>query len=1276
MKKTISTLSLLLMALVFTTSAYAQTVGKPSFVYQKFADYAIAYILSDNGKWALAYGGSTEQMANGQARLINVDTKEVTVIRHFDELDEDAVGEYDVRDVTDDGNIVVGACGGEFTLAGSYIGRPGYWTRSTKTWKTLPMPEGISTAVVISVTPDGKYAVGCGEENADEAFSSTSQGIMWDLTTGKIVELNNVPEMPYVEGTNGSRHKQESFTQITADGRYIVVYGNQSYAPMAYIYDRQTGKSFKFGENSGYDLTKYWELDGEPVLSQNGKYVAGNIRTEDNDIFPMVYNTETGKYTYYNSAEDNDVLIACVDNEGNVYGSSPGTSTPVRDWSVLVGNVWYPFSLVLQQRYGINYEDYTGYSNTGTLWSASADTKRLCSMVSPQGESWIVTLPETIGEACNSINLLDSFTPTPAAGSDFSNVAVIKATFTHDIAAIGDRNCALLKDKDGNVVKQSIGFAVDQTNPKVLVVTFRSTQMNEGENYTVEIPAGTVALSKATDKTNNILTIGYKGRANVPVKLQTTFPENNAELARIDNSSNPVYMTFDTNVLVDDDAKAELVQIDGDKEKTICSLTVVASGNSIALLPAASQFLYKGYNYKVVLEAGAVTDVSGSAKSANEEITLNFVGSYERQISTSDATLFSQDFNDVSQALKDFMRYEGDHLTPVSSMTAWGFDADNQPWNFSVKESSSSSDYCAVATSMYTTNGQADDWMVIPQLTIPDAYCSLSFDAQSYQEDKKDILKVVVWECDRNINDLSAEDIAAMKADGDITEYELNIGDTEDGIEGEFTHYTLDLGKYAGKKVYIGFWNNNTNQSAIFVDNIEVKRNMKYLMSLSTASTVANKNEVKIAGSLRINTSDETFSSVHLTLKDAQGNVVDNFDKTGLTLKKYSRVAFEFEKPLPLTIGEKNDYSIEVKLDDYTDVTNNSIKDLTFEPVKRVVLEECTGTTCVNCPQGILAIENMKKIFGEQFIPVSLHTYTGDPYGTGLYGYADFLGLSAAPTGIVQRDGVISHPLGQDDDGNYLFSNGGSQLWQDKVSKELDEPTELGVSVPRITLDENTNKLNIDLQIQAAMNLKNQYLNVFAVALEDGILATQVNNLYTQTDPIFGEWGKGGKYGYASVSKVPQEDMVRGYWGTSYSGSNVGFPQALKAGEVYSTNLSLSYPDQISDRNNGKIVLMVFDGNTNKLVNSVLVKLNTIGTGIDNAIADNGGSDCDITAAGGVVSVKVDGYAKVEIYNVAGTLINTASGTNNISVASRGYHGAAIVKVTTDNSCTTKKIVL
>ena len=1276
MRRLVKLFSLLVMVMT-TVQIYAQT-AKPSFIYQKFKDYAIATVVSDNGKWVLVKGATNEQMANGNARLLDVETKKYTVIRTSDEVDADALGEYQVCDVTDDGNIVVGGYEGAFTSDGYYTGRPAYWNKTTMAWTELPIPSGYKTAVATAVTPDGKYAVGTAESDPTDAWNSKSEGVMWDLSTNTIMTLTGKPVMEMDTNEKGEAYaQQESFTGISADGRYIAIYGNQSYAPISYVYDRVNGTYLKFGTKaSGTNApSNFLQMEGGVVISANGKWVAGTIRDEEDGLYPLLLNLETKEYSYYNSTEENDLMVDGVDNDGNIFASSP-SSTPVREWQVMTGNVWYPFSQILEQRYGITYTDYTGYDNTGTLWASSIDGKTLCSMVSPQGESYVVTMPESLADACNSIDLLKDYTVSPAAGAEYAWMETVEVTFTNDIKVLGSSSTATLKDKDGNKVRSSITFALKGTSARTLEVTFRATKMNPGEDYTVEIPAGTLALAKNENKTNSLISINYKGRADEPVKINTVFPEDGSEIARIDNSSNPIYLTPDTKVKVSDDASASLIQIDGDNEKTISSLSVVASTDNsmVALVPSATQYLYKEGKYKVVLAAGSLTDLSGSSETGNKELVLNYSGTYERQLSTDDANLFFEDFSSVSNSLKDFIRYEGDHNTPNSEMQGWEFDADNQPWNFSIRESSSSSKYYACSTSMYSPAGQSDDWMIIPQLTIPDAYTTLSFKAQSYLEDKKDILKVVIWEQDENISYFGDERIAQMKKEGDVTEFELNTGDTESGLDGEFTDYKIDLAKYAGKKIYIGFWNNNTDQSCIFMDSVLVRRNLKYLMSLNTPSSVVNKSEVNISGALTINSDDDTYHSVALTLKDADGNIVDTYTQSGLELKKNDKQQFAFSKPLPLNVGTTNNYTIDVKLDDYSDVMKSSIKDLSFEPVKRVVLEEMTGFTCQYCPLGLVTLEHLKQLYGDQFIPVSIHTYTGDPYGSGLSSYTTYLGLSAAPSAIIQRDGVISSPLEQDDEGDYQYSNAAGTLWSDKVAAELNKPADLGVSVPSIVYDETNNKLNVTLQLKAALDMKNQYINVFAVALEDKIVYTQENALRTTSDPILGEWGKGGKYAYQSVPNVSEDDVARSYWGSSFSGTSVGFPQAFEAGKEYSATMNLSYPDQVTEAANGKIVFMVFDGNTNGLINAVSVKMSDItASGINDTYASN--LSLPVSVENGKVIAKGNGNTSVKVYTLAGVLIAEAEGNGTVAASLGGYHGAVVVKAVSGATSATKKFI-
>ena len=1281
MRKIITLFSLLLAVLAFSIEAVAQ-VAKPTFIHQKYKDYGIASALSDNGKWALIVGATNEQKAQGPARLLNVETKEVIVIRDSEEDDDDAKGEYFVSDITDDGNIVVGGFDGSFTSDGYYTGKPGYWTRADMTWHELPIPDGAAVATVGSVTPDGHYAIGSSETDVEDFYNSVSEGIMWDLTTGQIVSLTGKPVMEMDKTESGTAYaQQEAFNQISADGRYIAIYGNQSYTPIAYLYDREKGTYIKFGVDGTNAPSDFNMMEGGITISPNGKWAAGTIRNTNDELFPLLYNIESGTYTAYcNSTAESDLCVDCIDDEGHIYASTP-YANPMRDWQVYVDGIWYPFSKIMSQVYGLTYADFSGYDNTGTLYGVSADGRVFASMVSPQGESYVGVMPEALTASCDKIDLLSDFTADPAEGAEYAWVSTVKLTFENEIQALGGKTSAILKDKDGKQVRKSITFAPEastlSTVSRTLEITFRETKMNAGEDYTIEIPAGTIALASNSKKTNGVITIHYRGRADEPVKIDSIFPTNGSEIARIDATSNPVYLYMDTKVKLTDNASAKLVQVDGDTEKTICSMNVVVSTvdqSYVAIVPSSTQYLYADGQYKVVLAAGSLTDLSGSTDTYNEEYTINYTGTYERQISTDDANLFFDNFSSVSNSLQKWMRYEGDHLTPTSDMQDWTFDADNQPWNFTIRDNSSSSKYYAASHSMYNPAGQSDDWMIIPQLTIPDAYCTLSFKAQSYLESKHDTLRVVIWPHDENISFFGSGRIEDMKKEADVYTYELNIGETEEGLEQEFTDYKIDLAKYAGQKVYIGFWNNNTDQSAIFVDSVLVRRNLKYLMSFGMASSVVNKTETSVKGTLTINSDDDTYSTVTLTLNDADGNVVDTYTQTGLALKKNDKLAFAFSKGLPLTIGETNKYTIGVKLDDYTDAVKGSIKDLAFEPEKRVVLEEKTGFTCQYCPLGLLAMEHIKSLYGDKFIPVCIHTYDGDSYGTGLSSYTTYLGLSTAPSAKIQRGSAISSPMYQNDEGDYVFSYNGV-LWTDRVATEFDKPADLAVEVPSITYDESTNKLNVNLQLTAALNLKNQYINVFAVALEDDIVATQSNGLYGNDDPVLGDWGKGGKYGYKEVQSISENDVVRSYWGDSFTGSSVGFPQAFEAGKNYTASFSLTYPDQIYEKEKGKIVFMVFDGNTASLINAVRVKLTDAKTtGINDTQATD--ASINISAADGKIVVRGAGATDVKVYSVAGTLIAKASGNGAVSVAIGRYCGPVVVKATSGATSITKKLVV
>ena len=1263
MRKTFA-LWILLLATCLTMTA--QQV--PTFLMQQYADLSIVNQLSDNGKWAIVKGATTEQRMNGSIRILNTETKEETLLKTLGETE--AKGKYVANDITDDGRLVVGAYNGTFTDDGSYLGgQPAVFDIDSKIWTALPMPKGYNSGYVNSVTPDGKWAVGFCEDNAMDVMNSNSTGVMWNLEKMEVANLENLPQMPIDYNV-----KQETYSGISADGRFIVIYGNQSIRPTAFLYDVQHSTSVRIGVDGHNAPAQFLQIEMCPTVSANGKYVTCSIRNTNDEVYVIRYDTETQTYHNFSSLEEQDMFAGHVDNDGNVYASSP-TGTPLRDWKVMNDNIWYPFALILEQRYHIDFSKSTGFENTGTMWTGSADGTVLGPMVSPQGESYIVRMPETMSQTCQGIDLLQDYTASPTPNAAFHSMEKVTLRFAQPIQVLGGSASAILKDANGNIVRNSIGFKEVATDNHSLIVTFRATSLTDGAAYHVVIPAGTLALAANAAKTNREIVVSYIGRDNVPVSVTKIFPEDGAELSRIDNTSIFPVLTFDCDVKVTDDAKASLIETTEDGNEThIADLFVLphsSDNKSVGLLPRTTQYLYKGATYKVVVEPGAVTDVMGNVKTANETLSVRYVGSYERAVSSDNATLFAENFDNIAMSLANMMRYEGDHRKPTEAMAAMEFDADNQPWNLSIRETLESTDICAGSHSMYSPAGQSDDWMVTPQLYIPDACCTLTFDAQKYKNDKNDRLKVVIWSCNENLNVLSTAVIDRMKAEGQISVFELESGKTEEGLAGDWKRYAIDLADFAGKKVYIGFWNDNEDESMVFVDNILVMRSLKYLMAFSNKDVVIAQKDITISGKLTVNDDIATYSNITLTLNDNQGNSLATFTQQG-TFGKNDIIDFAFDTKLPLTIGEINEYSITVKLDDYTDQKRNFVQNLSFEPVKRVVLEEMTGTTCPNCPRGILAIENLEKIFGDRFIPISYHCYTGDPYSTGLLeDYCRTMGLVAAPSGMVQRNGYICSPIGYDDNERNVFSNG-IDLWQDIVSMEMDVPTYIRVNVPKIDIDDQNSTIVMTLEIESALNMKNQYINVFPVALEDGLVNIQMNNLYNYEDEIFGEWGKGGAYSKPAIGGFVHNDVVRTYWG-EISGTSVGFPQTLEAGTTYTQELRLSYPANVSVRENGKIVLMIMEGNEGIFLNAITVPFKNH-TGINHITSDSN-DNITFLSNNGTVEAAANGKIRLELYTASGQLIGSAQTEGKASVSLHGYKGIVIAKAATSKAEAYRKMI-
>ena len=558
----------------------------------------------------------------------------------------------------------------------------------------------------------------------------------------------------------------------------------------------------------------------------------------------------------------------------------------------------------------------------------------------------------------------------------------------------------------------------------------------------------------------------------------------------------------------------------------------------------------------------------------------------------------------------------------------------------------------------------------------------LTFDAQSYCFFATDNLKVYVYESKNVYNTLNKTIIDDIRANGDLIYDEvLSPGEDEEGLEGDWDNITLQLDKYAGKEVYIAFVNNNTDASAIFLDNIQVIRDLSFLTTFVNSDRVVAKNGIIISGNIAISSEIDTYNSISLTLRDADDTVIEVIGEDNITLAKGDVYPFSFTKELPLTIGERNKYSVIVKLDNEESTIAGAISSLSFEPVKKIVVEEFSGRDCPNCPLGLVAMENLERTYPGRVIPVLIRTYGSDPHGTGMASYTSFLGLSAAPTARINRGGIESPMVAAN--GKYLFSGAGYvdsntgqpiTTWYDIAVQEMSKPADADINFTSV-YDKANNRANVSATVRSALNLENTPINIFAVLLEDKLETYQQNNLSSSEDENLGEWGKGGIYGSPYVFGYIINDVARSTYGITYNGTGNLIPSTLNSGEEYPVTVSVGIPETVAVPENCKVVLMLIDPGTGSVINANVCAINGNTSGVEDAVIDEAGAPV-VSVADGVITAVANGAVSVNVYAVDGTLLGSAAANGAAAVELGGYNGVVIVKASANGVAVAEKVVV
>jgi len=1156
------------------------------------------------------------------------------------------------------------------TIYGTINGYPGYFTVDDLTWHCLSMGDrhanNTYVGEVYSASEDGSVIVGwhsTGSSMTEFGSNVWVNNELKELT--KLPTYKDLYDHKIITKAIYDEYKDKTpnylFSSVSSDGNLILVGVNHNFPGWGCsygVYDISKD-TFNFILASRDEVGESFTDNAD--MSDNGVWVAGNITMMEGELesvsAPYRYNTVTKELDLYYEMADRDILVSAIDNNGTIFGSTPG-GQPMRNLVIRSGKLWVDLGKILDQKYGVDFTGKTKFETSGYAVAVSKDCKTIVAQAEMRGGAYALTMPVNFNEAAEGTSLLTEYMTSPAPGSQFAHLTSMMIRFGYEATPTG-QDIAVVKDSKGNVVTRSTAVESFSAQNLVYTIKFPDTRMNENETYTVNIPAGSFVVP-GTTMGNVEINVPYKGRADRAVRVTDINPQDGGYMRELSYNS-PVIVTFDAQLIASNAVQPKLYE-EG-KEAPIATLSAMVDGNKLSIYAPAERKLRNEVKYRVEVPAGLVADLGETGQ--NEAFDIEINGTY---IPTPDIYPFRDNFNSPNESLSRWLMYEGDHNSPSEDMESLGFDRDNTPWNFSIRDDGSD-DYAAMSHSMYSPAGKSDDWMLTTNINIANEDYYLTFKAQGFNANKQDVLKIYVWEYDDVINSIDSEMAAKMKAEAKLfKEFVVTPSQTAGVLEGNWTDYEFSLKEFAGKKIYIGFVNQNENQSAIIIDDVLVDVRSDYSVTVVIPDKVVDQDSLEIKGILNC-TSDNQINEYSATLLDGDGKTISTITET-VSLTKGQSHNFTFPEKLPLEAGVHNKFTVVMKVGSVEQRLESTIANHLFDIPRRILLEESTGMWCGNCPKGEIAIEHIEEQMPDDVVVISVHNDDAVAYAE----YDQFLAPGGYPGGRVNRSQKVYSPLYVDPDkGDYTYTSPqGDQTFMDAILSELTKGVEGLVEIVNPVYYSADKVIAFDINARFSLNSNNRSYTVFSCILEDGLTGRQTNYMAGTKTEIDDWWSA-----QPGMVQYTFKNVARKVIGGMY-GESDRIPREITAGTDYTSKAVCPLPAAgltDSQKNpvyvnpdNMHFVVALLDASTGKVVNAAVCREfevnDTPGAGVE-GVADSE-TIININVADG--TIYVNGENDVEVYTVSGARVNNASLANGIYIIRKAfgdgsvYSGKVLVK--------------
>ena len=201
--------------------------------------------------------------------------------------------------------------------------------------------------------------------------------------------------------------------------------------------------------------------------------------------------------------------------------------------------------------------------------------------------------------------------------------------------------------------------------------------------------------------------------------------------------------------------------------------------------------------------------------------------------------------------------------------------------------------------------------------------------------------------------------------------------------------------------------------------------------------------------------------------------------------------------------------------------------------------------------------------------------------------YDKGLRFATFPNGIINRK-YQCQPM--DDSGNnYSFE--GKTTFLNMFQQAIQETPFIEPRILQAQITDNI--IKVKSEVKFALNPRSNHYRVIYVITENDVetKATQHNYLSPYNLPIFGEFGKGGKFGTSVIKGYKFQEVARGIY-PSFNGADGMLPANINSSQTYPLEYEIALSDAtINNMEKLDVTIMITDENSGEILNADQIKV-------------------------------------------------------------------------------------